>query len=367
VSLLYGVDLSNWQAGISLAGVAREGFTFAICKITQGDDYRSPEWPRQRDEARAAGLVLAGYHYVDQSDPMQQALNCRAHIGDTSLAVALDLEKGGGDIRNYRAVLDAFRRAGLRVALSYIPRWYWQEIGSPPIADLPPLWSSRYPSTDKAYASQLYQAVERAGGSLSKYWQGYGGNTVRILQFASTAQVQGRDVDANAFLGSPAELVELIGPGGSAVPPTEPVPLPPRPTPFPREDPDDMPTAREVADAILDTPIPRLGDGQSGATSLRNELAWMTTGHTHLAWAAPAVGDRVARAVDGLAAAGSSTPDELRALRAQLDRIEARLDAAPVAGETVELEAAPWRGEVADLLEHCAAAVRATEQKGNVQ
>ena len=319
---LYGVDLSNYQAGINMAGVAREGFTFAICKITQGSAYRSPAWPAQRDEGRRAGLVVAGYHYVDQTDPGQQALNCRNHIGDPNIAVALDLEKGGGDVGNYRRVLDAFRRAGLRVVLSYIPRWYWTEVGSPNLADLPPLWSSRYPSTDSGYASTLYQAVESAGGNLSKYWQGYGGNTVKILQFASTAQVQGRGVDANAFYGTPVELAALIGPASSTPPPPPPPPAPPAPE-------DTMPTAREVADAILDTPIPRLGAGMTGTTTLRSEVAMAGT-----------------------------TAEELRALRAAVGRLEAR---APVAGEPVELEASPWRAELAELLESCAAAVRANE------
>jgi hypothetical protein len=341
-SVIYGVDLSSWQAGISLRGIAGEGFAFAFCKVTQGSGYVSPDWPRQRDEARTAGLVLAGYHYIDESDPAAQAANCARALGDLAIPVALDFEKGGGSIGNYRRVLDAFCAAGMHVALSYIPRWYWADLDEPDLADLPPLWSSRYPSTQRAPASVLYQAVEQAGGSLSKYWQGYGGNTVAVLQFASTATVQGRDVDANAFYGSRDELAALLAAGttdaGGA----------------PAWEDDDMPTAREIADAILDTPIPRLGDHLppqlvGGTTTLRNEVAWMTNSTLNGAWADPSAGARVARQVDALAAAGASGPDELRALRQQLDRIEAALAgaaAAPAGGPSSGAAGPDWRAEL---------------------
>ncbi|MFD1203517.1 hypothetical protein ACFSWE_09605 [Leucobacter albus] len=36
-----------------------------------------------------------------------------------------------------------------------------------------------------------------------------------------------------------------------------------------------MPTAREIADAILDTKIPRKGGSQSGETTPRAVFAWM--------------------------------------------------------------------------------------------
>lgn len=202
---LFGVDLSSHQSGINLEGIRAEGFDFAFCKISQGAGYRSPDWPRQRDTARQSGLILAGYHYVDGADPAAQAANCKAWIGDTTIPVALDCEANGGDISHYHAILDAFAAAGLRVALSYLPHWYWQQIGSPDLRGIPPLWSSRYPGgTRAAYASQLYQAVG------AQHWAGYGGASVAVLQFTASAVVQGLHVDANAFPGSRDELLALL-------------------------------------------------------------------------------------------------------------------------------------------------------------
>lgn len=202
--MIFGVDLSDFQRGISLRGIRSEGFDFAFCKISEDVGYRSPDWPRQRDEAKANGLILAGYHYVRTSSAVGQAANCRSYIGDPSIPVILDMERGSGDIAQYRAVLSAFRAAGLNVALSYIPHFYWVEVGSPSLAGLPPLWAATYPSMRVAPASELYQAV---GPSL---WTGYGGLPVVVLQFASTALVQSQTIDADAFLGTREELAALL-------------------------------------------------------------------------------------------------------------------------------------------------------------
>jgi hypothetical protein len=203
--MLFGIDAANYQAGIDMPRVAREGFDFAFCKVAQGRSYRSPSWPAMRDGARAAGLILAGYHYVDTSAAAAQAANCLAHLSDASIPVALDIEANSGGIDQWRACYDAFRAAGMRIALSYIPRWYWQQMGSPSLAGLPPLWSSRYPSSATATASQLYQNVT------DKQWTGYGGLDVAVLQFASTAIVAGRQpIDVNAFLGTRDELASLL-------------------------------------------------------------------------------------------------------------------------------------------------------------
>lgn len=96
---------------------------------------------------------------------------------------------------------------------------------------------------------------------------------------------------------------------------------------------DDMPSAREIADALLDTPIPRQGEAipdelRGGRTSLRNELAWLTNAMIHAPWSGAGAGGRVVRQVDALAAAGASAPDELRRLREQLAGVEQRIGAA---------------------------------------
>lgn len=230
---IFGVDIARYQAGLDLSRVRAEGFEFCVAKIGQGagsGDRRygpsiDPEWPRFRDSGRRVfGDLFAGYWYVgDDESPASQADRCRAAIGDPSIPIMLDHEDASGTYRNALAVRDAMRATGLRVRLLYLPRWYWQRIGSPSMVDAGmALVSSRYPSTRQDYASRLYQNVT------ASHWSGYGGLTPTILQFASTGLVAGRVVDVNAFEGSVEQLRAVFGArivvqdkGNTVVVPTE--------------------------------------------------------------------------------------------------------------------------------------------------
>jgi len=206
---LFGPDLSRFQAGINLAQVAAEGCRFVICKVSQGSTWRDPAWPTFRDDARKAGLILAGYHMIDRSNPVDQAANCKAELGDTTIPLALDWEEsgGGGDWRNFMAVLQAFRGAGLNVRLAYCPRWWWQAQGSPDMSQAGiPLWSSRYVNTTSGSPTVMYGRV-----GLDR-WDGYGGLPVALLQFTDKAAIAGRQVDCSAFRGTETQLRTLLSP-----------------------------------------------------------------------------------------------------------------------------------------------------------
>ncbi len=227
---LFGIDVGSFQAGIDMGRVKVEGFDFVFAKVGQGAGQGAngtygrslnPAWVAQRDGARAAGLLLAGYWYVGNTEtPGSQAARCAAALGDPALPLALDWEDASGDWVNFLAVLAAFRAAGLNVKFGYCPAWYGNAHGMPAnglaAAGLA-LWSSRYPSTNPGPASVLYQAVP------ASYWAGYAGVPVTVLQFAETAQVAGMTVDADAFLGTREQLAELLGA----------VPAPPAPAPAP--------------------------------------------------------------------------------------------------------------------------------------
>jgi hypothetical protein len=205
---IFGPDLSHYQDGVDLARVAAEGHVFVIGKVSQGSGSRDPLWPRWRDGAREHGLLLAGYHYIDTSDPARQAANCAGWVGDRSIPLALDWEQGGGNWANFLAVLAAFRAAGLHVALAYCPRWYWQQQGSPDMSKAGlPLWSSRYPTTQPGAPAALYRAVTDA------HWAGYGGLPVGLLQFSEAAQIAGHTTDCSAFNGTRDQLAALLGGG----------------------------------------------------------------------------------------------------------------------------------------------------------
>lgn len=201
-------DISNNDgAGLSMADFAAEGFAGLFAKVTQGSDFQDETWPAYRDAALAAGLQVAGYHYADTSDPTAQVANYQQWVGDPGIAVMIDFEDDSGDITNYWALVAAFNAVGLRVTLSYLPQWYWQQIGSPDLSLVPGLIASSYPG-GTGYASDLYTA---GGGDSGPGWNPYGGATPVIWQFTDQASIAGNTLDANAFRGTPADLAALLG------------------------------------------------------------------------------------------------------------------------------------------------------------
>lgn len=264
--MLLGVDVSRYQQGIDMARVRADGMDFVLAKTTEGATYRSPAWPAQRDGARQAGLLLAAYHYVRTDNAAAQAANCRAALGDISIPVMLDWEKNGGDWPNFLRVAAAFRAAGLRVVLGYIPRWWWQQQGSPNLTSTGlVLVSSRYPSTATGSPASIYRAVT------ATTWSGYGGLTPTILQFTDRGTVAGLQVDVNAYLGSRAQLAVLLG-------------APPAPSPLPAP----ILTAATLPedDSVAPIDITVRSDGrffctvmvEAGASSAVVDRAWITFG-----------------------------------------------------------------------------------------
>ncbi|AYB69534.1 lysin A [Mycobacterium phage Yeet] len=206
-AVTWGIDISNHQGEMDLNRVKAEGFDFIWCKVSEGANYRDPFWPGNRDKARAAGLILAGYHYVRTGDPAAQAKTFVEHLGDKSIPAMLDFEDGSGNIEQFWAVKAEIEKLGVQVRLSYIPDWYWERIGKPDLSKVPGLISSEYVS-GTGYASVLYP------GNSSNFWKAYGGRTPDVLQFTDRALVAGKSVDANAFRGTPDKLRRLLGAGG---------------------------------------------------------------------------------------------------------------------------------------------------------
>ncbi|MFD3748319.1 glycoside hydrolase family 25 protein [Nocardia sp. NPDC058633] len=201
----WGVDISGWQAGIDLGRVEAESFEAVIVKATEGSEYTSPEYAEQKAGATRAGLRFMAYHYILASVPAVEQVDRFAAVEpDRSVPVMLDHENRSGGVDVLRAVHAEFVRRGYTVALIYIPRWYWQKIGSPDLSGLPPLMASAYGTDQPGYASALYPGNNADG------WAPYGGNVVAILQFTQRAHVAGRQIDAWAFRGSADELAALF-------------------------------------------------------------------------------------------------------------------------------------------------------------
>ncbi|MEU6587400.1 GH25 family lysozyme [Nocardia sp. NPDC046763] len=203
---LYGVDISNWQAGISIPEIAAAGFSWVEAKVSEGDYLQDPTWPEFLASAREIGLPIIGYHYaMADCAPAAQVRTWLANNGGANAMI--DFEGGGGDIGDFWALVQAFDDAGVNVALSYLPQWYWEQIGSPDLSQVPGLVASAYPG-GSGYASDIYAA---AGGDSGQGWTPYGHAQPLIWQFSDQASVAGMSLDANAFRGDIDSLTALIG------------------------------------------------------------------------------------------------------------------------------------------------------------
>lgn len=219
---LYGVDVSNnnWtsveECQSFIASLGAQGYSWVEAKVSEGNYYSDPFWPATLQACQSASLPVIGYHYANaSSDPASQVQTFIGNHGGN--VVMIDFEANSGDINDFWNLVNAFNAAGVDVALSYIPQWYWQQIGSPDLSQVPGLISSSY------YESGTFGSIEYsdAGGDTGPGWTPYGGATPIIWQFTDGDIVAGKSVDGNAFKGSLAQLQALLT---GATPVTQPDP-----------------------------------------------------------------------------------------------------------------------------------------------
>lgn len=213
---IYGVDLHpRFQAGISIEEIGREGFDFMAVKVSEGTDgsYLAAGSADFLRRGNAVGLLCLGYHYLRpggedvQAKVFAEALHTEGVPGMVDAeALAADGRTPALTVAGIRSFVDDCRRAGVNVPLLYLPRWYWDRLGSPSLVGLPPLWASWYvdPGVASAPASVMYQSHAVAG------WQSYGSLEVEVLQFTDRAQVAGQLVDADHYPGTRDQFAALI-------------------------------------------------------------------------------------------------------------------------------------------------------------
>jgi hypothetical protein len=203
---IFGVDVSHHQGtSLNFQGLRAAGVEFAFLKATEGAGFVDPRFHTNLRRAREAGMLVAAYHYVREGATVTTQRDHVRRVVPLDVPVVLDVEAGSGSVDHARRLVDHLRRIGYHVPLLYLPRWYWQQVGSPDLRGLPPLWSSRYPDN---VVDDLVNEFARVPTS---YWTGYGGLDVAVLQFTSSARVAGHaPLDANAFRGTREQLAALL-------------------------------------------------------------------------------------------------------------------------------------------------------------
>jgi GH25 family lysozyme M1 (1,4-beta-N-acetylmuramidase) len=202
-----GLDISHHNpAQLDMDACRREGVQFIFIKSSEGSSYQDPAFAVNLAKARNAGMLVAAYHYVRGTASAAQQISLVTRTVPRDVPIIPDVEANSGGIALVREFVDRLRAAGYHVPLTYLPRWYWQQIGSPSLVGLPSLWSSRYPDNVVGTIEDELADVP------ASHWQGYGGLDVAVLQFTSSARVAGlQPFDANAYPGTRDELAAILG------------------------------------------------------------------------------------------------------------------------------------------------------------
>jgi GH25 family lysozyme M1 (1,4-beta-N-acetylmuramidase) len=211
--VVQGVDVASHQhpngQPIDWSQVAAAGYKFAFIKATEGSYYVNPYYASDLAQARAAGLLVAGYHFANpsySSGTLQAdfALNAQTYAANgATLPFILDVEYDpygptcyGLSTAQMVAWISAFtaeikRRTGQPTIIYTTAGWWNQCTAGSTAFGSDPLWIASYSSTAPAPA---------AGWSDWTYWQ-----------FTSTATVPGiavkNGVDVSSF--NPAMLAAV--------------------------------------------------------------------------------------------------------------------------------------------------------------
>jgi hypothetical protein len=201
----FGLDLSHHNGVVDLARAQREGVSYVLLKATEGVGFVDSMFARNLTAARNISMLAVAYHYLRSNASATAQVAQVVKVVPKSVPLIPDVEADSGGIGLVREFVTRARAAGYVVPLLYLPRWYWQQIGSPDLRGLPPLWSSRYPDNIAGTIGDEFEDVP------ASHWQGYGGLPVALLQFTSSAIGSWRGkLDANVFRGTKAQLIALL-------------------------------------------------------------------------------------------------------------------------------------------------------------
>lgn len=190
-------DVSNYQRDMAL----QPGTVAACAKATEGTGFADGYYAHYRAEAARVGAVFFAYHFLHPGAAAAQARWCHSVTG-SGVNAMIDLEPTGGVMPSLQDAIDfaaEYRALGGRCTLAYLPRWAWQQLGSPSLAPLA--------RAGLSLVSSDYTTYSDTGPG----WTGYGGLDPVIWQYTDRLAYSGQAVDFNAFRGTLDQFSALLG------------------------------------------------------------------------------------------------------------------------------------------------------------
>ncbi|QGJ94151.1 lysin A [Corynebacterium phage EmiRose] len=205
---IFGVDVSEWQNGMSLRRAKDEGIQFAIIRTNDGT-YADRFYLSHLQDAENAGLLTAAYIYLrnpNEGSSIERQVQTTLNVmGNSRRPIWLDCETNAGLHPDHiREAKRRFEAAGVHVpgAYSYVPWWEGKVVGGEPDShEFGKFWVAAYGRNASGSPKDIYP------GDNHYQWAYPVGNQLPVLwQFGSNASVAGFSVDINAFKGSVEEL-----------------------------------------------------------------------------------------------------------------------------------------------------------------
>lgn len=194
--MLNGIDISSWQASISISDVPGD---FVIVKGTEGTSYTSPNMEDQADQTLACGKLLGLYHFARTGDAYSEADYFVDHAASlySDAALFLDYESdalnnGTGWAYNFlRRVQERTGKIpGVYMSKSVCRSQDWSSVAEAGY----PLWVAQYANNNRMGYTDSPWADSNGYGA----WEG-----PAIFQYTSSGQLNGYsgNLDLNLFYG----------------------------------------------------------------------------------------------------------------------------------------------------------------------
>jgi hypothetical protein len=205
MSDIFYPDVSAFQAGASLKGAP-----LVVARASEGAWLADSAYQGFGLQAANLKIPFFAYHFLEGgSAPELQAQFCHRIVGGTPLM--LDFEPTGSsvpDVSHAAWFVRDFRALGGTCWMLYFPDWYWQQLGKP---DTSPLWSLGLKLVSSDYTSY---------SDTGPGWAPYGSPAAEpaVWQYTDSHDLNGTQVDFNAYRGSMADLDALWHRGQVAAP-----------------------------------------------------------------------------------------------------------------------------------------------------
>ncbi|GEC87434.1 peptidoglycan DD-metalloendopeptidase family protein [Corynebacterium variabile] len=216
VSTLYGIDVSEWQDGLYLAGT---GVDFCVIRLAFGASKADRCAASHAKDWKTTGKPVSYYHYLTPWDAIAAQADLVKRQWDAcgrGGGVWIDVEEPGITRAQVVAFRDALRSRGVTVIGAYSRANFWESLpgGEPTAAEGGgAIWVSHYGQQPYGPIRSIYP-----GDTASQWSYPLGDRKPDLWQWTDRATVPGwtSGVDANAYRGSVESLRALFTGGESA-------------------------------------------------------------------------------------------------------------------------------------------------------